>query len=57
MSKLIPNQGDSLFRTGVKTTEQFNCVAMEEYEKRQVAQQKKLYEEINRRALQGKYNV
>ena len=52
----IENNG-SLFRTGVTTSEKFKCDAIAQFEEKKRKEQKELLEEINRRALEGSYEV
>lgn len=54
---IIPNKTNSLFRTGLLTYDKFNCLALKEAEARMREQQKKLLDEINRRAGNGAYGV
>ena len=56
-SMIIPNKTNSLFRTGLLTYDKFNCLALKEAEARMREQQKKLLDEINRRAGNGAYGV
>lgn len=49
MSSKFPNRYDSLFRTGMKTSEKFKSEAEEYFEKKRKETQKKLQEEVNRR--------
>ena len=53
----IEQKNESLFRTGVMTSEKFKCQAIIEFEEKKRKEQKELLEEINRRALEGSYEV
>lgn len=49
MSNTFPNRYDSLFRTGIRTSEKFKSEAEEYFEEKRKAIQKKLQEEVDRR--------
>lgn len=53
----MANNDKSLFKTNRITSEKFKCQAQEEYEEKRRKEQKALIDEINRRALEGSYNV
>lgn len=53
----IPNKEDSLFRTGLDTSEKFKSQADKNFEKKEYETYKKLIEEIERQNSESDYGV